>query len=84
MAYQRFSKIALLIDAKCLKKNVCSVVVIVVAVANVVVVFKKTLKKKHKKNQEAVDELFQHVHMHQCVWTTVYSTFLVNQASKHG
>ena len=50
MAYQRFSKIALLIDAKCLKKNVRSVVVIVVAVANVVVVFKKTLKKKHKKN----------------------------------
>ena len=40
---------ALLVDAKCLKKNVRSVVVIVVAVANVVVVFKKTLKKKHKK-----------------------------------
>ena len=83
MAYQRFSKIALLVDAKCLKKNVRSVI-IVVAVANVVVVFKKTLKKNTKKNQEAVDELLQHVYMHQCVWTTVYSTFLVIQASKHG
>ena len=83
MAYQRFSKIALLVDAKCLKKNVRSVVVIVVAVANVVVVFKKTLKKKHTKNREAVDELFQHVYMHQCVWTTVYSTFLVIQAPEH-
>ena len=49
MAYQRFSKITLLVDAKCLKKNVRSVVVIVVAVANVVVVFKKTLKKTQKK-----------------------------------
>ena len=49
MAYQRFSKIALLVDAKNLKKNIRSVVVIVVAVANVVVVFKKTLKKKHTK-----------------------------------
>ena len=48
MAYQRFSKIALLVDAKCLKKNVRSVI-IVVAVANVVVVFKKTLKKNKKK-----------------------------------
>ena len=49
MAYQRFSKIALLVDAKCSKKNIRSVVVIVVAVANVVVVFKKTLKKKTQK-----------------------------------
>ena len=83
MAYQRFSKITLLVDAKCLKKNVHSVVV-VVDVANAVFVYKKTLKKNTKKPQEAVDELFQHVYMHQCVWTTVYSTFLVNQASKHG